>query len=81
MTREEVLAVIKKHIKATLEDVDVESIDPDRSMRDYDANSLDVVEIISGTMRDLRTKVPREELENVKSINGLVDAFLRHMAP
>ena len=79
MTKEEVLETIKKHVKETLEDVDLSALDPDRSMKDYDVNSLDMIEIISGTMRDLKAKVPREELQNVRTLNELADAFLRHV--
>ena len=78
MTREEVRDALKKQIKITLEDVDVDAIDCDLSMRDLGANSLDVIEVVSGTMRDLRLKVPRDELEDINTINQLVEVFLRH---
>jgi len=78
MTREEILSAVKKQIKDTLEEVDVDAIDCNLSMRDLGANSLDVIEVVSGTMRDLRIKVPREELEDVNTINQLVDVFLNH---
>jgi polyketide biosynthesis acyl carrier protein len=78
MTRDEVLNTLKKQIKETLDEVDIDAIDCDRSMKDYDANSLDVIEIISGTMRELKIKVPREELEDLTTINQLIDVLLRH---
>lgn len=77
-TKEDILVVIKKNIKATLEDIDVDNIDFDRTMKEYDLNSLDVIEIISNSMRDLKIKVPREQLEQVATINQLIDAFVRN---
>lgn len=80
MTRDDVIAVIKKHIKENLDDANVDDLDFDRSMKDYGANSLDVIEIVSCSMRDLKIKVPRNELDNIQTINQLVEVFLKHAA-
>ena len=74
MTKDEVFGVLKKHLEEQLEEEvqDVE-IDPARSMFDYGANSLDVVEIVSNTMRELKIKIPRDELAKLKNIDGLVE--------
>ena len=42
---------------------------------DYGANSLDIVEIVSGTMRELKIKIPRTELSDIHNISGLIDKF------
>ena len=42
-------------------------------MKDYGANSLDIVEVVSHTMRELRVKVPRTELSKLTNIDDLVD--------
>ena len=78
MTREEALETIKKHIKATLEEVNVDDIDFKRAMKDYGANSLDIVEVVSGSMRDLKVKVPRNELMQIETINQLADKFVQY---
>lgn len=44
----------------------------DRSMKDYGANSLDIVEVVSGAMRELKVKVPRTELNKLTNLDGLV---------
>jgi acyl carrier protein len=75
MTREEILAVIKKHLADAVDDVDVDSIDPQKSMVDYGANSLDLVEVVSRSMRELKVKIPRSELNKIENIQGLVDMF------
>ena len=78
MNRDAIVAVVKENIKSTLDEVDVETLDLDRPLKEYDLNSLDVIEIISGSMRDLKIKVPREELGSVQTLNQLVDAFIRY---
>jgi acyl carrier protein len=78
MNRDQVKAVVLKHIAAIVEWLPVEAIDPSRSMRDYRVNSLDVVEIVSRSMRELKVKVPRAELRRLTNIDGLID-LLHHM--
>ena len=75
MTQEEILAVIKKHLVDAIDDLDPDSIDPDKSMKDYGANSLDLVEVVSRSMRELKVKVPRAELNKLTNIQGLVELF------
>jgi acyl carrier protein len=72
MTREEVLAVVAKHLTAAVDGLDPSTIDPARSMKDYGANSLDIVEVVSGAMRELKVKVPRSELNKLTNVDGLV---------
>ena len=75
MTREEILDVIKKHLVDAIDDLDPDTVDPERSMKDYGANSLDLVEVVSRSMRELKVKVPRAELNKLSNIQGLVDLF------
>jgi acyl carrier protein len=42
-------------------------------MKDLGANSLDIVEVVSLSMREIRVKVPRSELNKLTDIGGLVD--------
>jgi len=72
MTREEVLAVVAKHLAASVDGLDAGAIDPMRSMKEYGANSLDIVEVVSGAMRELKVKVPRTELNKLTNVDGLV---------
>lgn len=77
MTREEILAVIKKHLVDAVDDLDPNTIELQKSMKDYGANSLDLVEVVSRTMRELKVKVPRSELAKLTNIEGLVDLFYK----
>lgn len=73
MTRDEILAAVKKNLSDAMEGVDVNDIDSARSMKDFGANSLDMVEVVSRTMRELKIKAPRSELARLTSIDSLVD--------
>lgn len=73
MTREQVLEVVKKYIADAVDDVDLSKMETSKSMRDYGINSLDIVEVVSRSMRELKVKVPRSELNKLENIDGLVD--------
>ncbi len=72
-TKEEILEIVKGHLMDNLEDLDEADFDPKKSMKDLGANSLDIVEVVSCTMRDLRVKVPRSELSKLTNVEGLVN--------
>ena len=74
MEREAILEVIEKHMKKSVPGI-TETIDPNKKLTDYGANSLDMVEIVSGTMRELKVKIPRTELSEIENISGLIDRF------
>jgi acyl carrier protein len=74
-SKEEILAVIRKHLSSAVDGVPADAIDTEKSMKDLGANSLDIVEVVSATMRELRVKVPRSELNGILNIQGLVDAL------
>ena len=57
-------------------DITEASIDMSRSMKDLGANSLDIVEVVSCAMRELKVKVPRSELSKLTNMDGLVDLLL-----
>ncbi|MEZ4461440.1 MAG: phosphopantetheine-binding protein [bacterium] len=78
MTKDEVFAVVKKHILDIVDGADADAITPEISMKDAGASSLDMVEVVSCTMRELKVRVPRSELSKLENIAGLVD--LIHVA-
>ncbi len=74
VTKEQVLEIVKGHLLDLLEDeLEEEDFDPAKSMKDLGANSLDIVEVVSSTMRDLKVKVPRSELSKLTNVQELVD--------
>lgn len=76
---QEILAVIETHLKKSVDGI-TESIDPEKKFMDYGANSLDIVEIVSGSMRTLKIKIPRTELAEIQNIRGLVETFEKYAA-
>lgn len=79
MTKNEVIEVIKKNIVDNLDDIEMDEIDASKSMKDYGANSLDIIEVVSCSMRDLDIKIPRSELAEIGDIDGLADKFMEHV--
>ena len=78
MTKEDIIKVIKENLADNLDDVEVDGIDPAKTMKDYGANSLDIIEVVSCSMRELKIKVPRSELADIKNIDELADKLLDH---
>lgn len=78
MTKEEVIEVIKKNIAENLDDVEIDEIDPAKTMKDYGANSLDIIEVVSTSMRELNIKIPRSELADIQNIDELADRFIEY---
>ena len=75
--RNEVRDVVMKHVREVLDGTDVADLDTTRSMKDYGLNSLDIVEVVSCSMRDLKVKVPRAELSKLTNLDGLIDLLYR----
>lgn len=75
----EVIEIIKRNLKDNLYGVDVDAIEPTSSMRDHGANSLDINEVVSATMRELKIRVPRSELSQIENIEQLAEKFLEYL--
>jgi len=73
MTKGDIYAVVKKHLIRTVDGVQESDIEPSKSLKDMGANSLDIVEIVSISMRELKVKVPRSELAKLTNLGELVD--------
>ena len=78
ITREQIAAVIKKHAIDTIDGLTGEAIDSAQSLADVGASSLDLVEIVSASMRELKVKVPRSELMLIESVTDLTDLLHKH---
>jgi acyl carrier protein len=75
MSREEIFAVVKSNIEKIVEGAAGQEITEALSMRDLGADSLQMVEVVSRSMKDLRVKVPRTELSSAKNLGDLLDLF------
>jgi len=77
ITKDEVIEVVKKNVLDNLEDINKDDITAEKSMKNLGANSLDIVEVVSCSMRDLKITVPRSDLIEMKNIGELVDLLHR----
>lgn len=77
MDRDQVMNAVTKHMRLNADGLDGVAIDPSKSMKEFGLSSLDTVEIVSASMRELRIRVPRTELAKLSNIDELVDLFLR----
>lgn len=73
MEKQQILAVVIKNLQLNVDGLEDSEIDPEKSMADYGATSLDIVEVVNSSLRQLQIKVARTELANLKNINDLVD--------
>ena len=72
MTREQIHQVVLKYLARAL-DQPSDGLDTSMSMVELGANSLDIVEVVSSSMRELRIKIPRAELNTLENVDQLVD--------
>ncbi|MBN9545306.1 MAG: acyl carrier protein [Alphaproteobacteria bacterium] len=73
VSKDEVFAVVRKHLLDICPDIDAAAIAPGVSMKDLGASSLDMVEVVSCAMRELAVRISRQDLSDIKDIGGLVD--------
>ncbi len=78
MSYDDIFIVIKKNIKEVLDYTEIGEIDAQKSMKDYGADSLEMVEIVSRSMQELDINAPRTELMKVNNIDGLVNLFMKY---
>jgi acyl carrier protein len=71
--KQEIFGIVRNHLCTIVETVDPAQVTREVSMRDLGASSLDMVEVVSCSMRELRVRVPRAELSKLNDIGGLVD--------
>jgi acyl carrier protein len=80
MERQHVLNVVLKHLRLNVDGLDDVEVDASKSMRDYGASSLDIVEVVSSSMRELGIRVPTSALSRPQNINELVELFAESRA-
>lgn len=78
MTREEILKVIKSNLFALAPEMEGKDISNIVSIKELGLDSLEIIEIISRSMKQLQIKIPRPELMQVQSFEGLIDIFEKY---
>jgi acyl carrier protein len=72
-TKDDVFGVVSKHLTQIVEEIPASAVVRNASMKELGASSLDIVEVVSCSMRELRVRVPRDELAKLRDVGGLVD--------
>jgi len=75
MTREDIFAAVKANMQAIIDGAQGKQILETDSMRDFDADSLQIVEVVSRSMKQLKIKVRRTELSGARNLSDLLDLF------
>jgi acyl carrier protein len=75
MNREQILGVIQENVRKTVPEAEDVVLDETMRMTNVGADSLDIVEVVSRSMKDLKIKVPRNELMLADDLKELVDLF------
>jgi acyl carrier protein len=77
MNREEIRAVVLRNMQNIIEGSAGKEILESHSMRDFGADSLEMVEVVSRSMKELKLKVPRTDLSTARNLAELLDLFER----
>jgi len=75
MNREVIFEAIRSNMRMIIPGVDGHEVLETNTMRDFGADSLEMVEVVSRSMKQLKIKVPRAKLLPVKNLKELVDVF------
>ena len=79
MNKDEIFLTLKKNIMQQLEgEVEESEVVMNKSLAELGANSLDIIEIVSRTMREIKVKVPREELAKLKNLKELAEIMAKY---
>lgn len=82
MTREEIRSALVTNMQAVLEGArGVEIAETQSLVDDFGADSLEIVEVVSRTMKKLKIKVPRTELGKARNIGELIELFANAATP
>lgn len=73
VAKDDVFEVVRKHLTQIVEEIPESAVVREASMKELGASSLDIVEVVSCSMRELRVRIPRDQLAELKDIGGLVD--------
>jgi acyl carrier protein len=80
MTRDEIFSVVKSNMREIIDDMDGKEIHETNRMSDFGADSLEIVEVVSRSMKQLKIRVRRTELVDAQNLRELVDLFEKAVA-
>ena len=77
MKREEVIRLLVKNLKLAIPEFSDEDFDMSKSYRDMGVSSLELVEVVAVTAKEMAVKLTPTALSSVKTTNDLVDVLLK----
>jgi len=79
MDDDEVLDTIRRTVLLVLPDLEPDLVQPQRTLTELGANSIDRAEVVSLTMETLGVDVPVAAFAGVRDIGGLAALLRRHL--
>lgn len=80
MNKEHALATLLRIGKETVPELGDDATDSNKTYRDLGINSLDLMQILAAAMKEMKTKIPSDQLSGVATLNGLADLFVKFSA-
>jgi polyketide biosynthesis acyl carrier protein len=80
VAKAEIFEVIQRNLREILPELQSVAIDPQQSMKELGANSIDRADVVLQSMEALGVTFPLNELAGIDNIQGLVD-FLHARIP
>jgi polyketide biosynthesis acyl carrier protein len=75
--REEVLRLLVKNLKLTIPEFAGEDLDTSKSYKELGVSSLELVRIVSLSMKEMGVKISPALLASVKTTDDLVNVFMQ----
>lgn len=77
MMRDEVKAMVFRHVFEALPELQDVGLDPDKSYKEMGIDSLALLQVLTGATKEMKVKIPRNELASLNSVNGLIDLLIK----
>lgn len=77
MSRKEVLELLVKNLKKAIPEFADDDLDTSKSYQELGVSSLELVEVVTRTTKELRLNVPFQELAKVRTTDDLADVIMR----
>lgn len=79
MTKDEIFAVIRRHLIEVVPELADSQINPEHSMRDLGANSIDRMDVVIAAQDELGIKVPASDLARADDLRSLSEIFSEYV--
>lgn len=77
MNREELLGLLVSNLKKAVPEFAGEDLDTSKTYQELGVSSLELVEVVTRTTKELRLNLPFQELAKVRNTDDLADVILR----